>query len=115
MAIGRLGGANLISQDYNALVNAQTGTTYTMQASDNGKLVTFDNAGTVTVTLPSGLPAGFNIVCVQLGAGQVSFVAGSGATISNRQNQAKVVGQKGVVTVVAVATSTYYIAGDTGA
>jgi hypothetical protein len=35
-----------------ASVNAQTGTTYTLQASDNGKVVTFDNAAAITLTVP---------------------------------------------------------------
>lgn len=34
------------------LVNAQTGTTYTVVAGDNGKLVTLSNASAVAVTLP---------------------------------------------------------------
>ena len=44
------------------LVNAQVGTTYTVVAGDQGKLVTFTNAGTIAVTLPQAtgsFPAGW--------------------------------------------------------
>lgn len=40
-------------------VNAQTGTTYTMLASDAWKLVTFASASPVAVTLPQATTAGF--------------------------------------------------------
>lgn len=40
-------------------VNAQTGTTYTVLATDLGKLVTFSNAGAIAVTLPQATTAGF--------------------------------------------------------
>ena len=42
-----------IEQDDSTLsFNAQTGTTYTLVASDSGKLVTTSNASAVTVTIP---------------------------------------------------------------
>ena len=37
---------------HGAKVNAQTGTTYTLTASDNGKVVTLDNASAITLTVP---------------------------------------------------------------
>lgn len=40
-------------------INAQTGTTYTLQASDRGKLVTFTNASGVAVTVPSAASGAF--------------------------------------------------------
>ncbi len=57
--------------------NAQSGTTYTLAASDNGKIVTCNNAAAITVTLPQQsavtLPAGFYCVVRQIGAGQVTL------------------------------------------
>jgi hypothetical protein len=43
-----------------SVVNAQTGTTYTIQCSDMGSLVTFNNSSPVSVTLPSAATACFN-------------------------------------------------------
>src|SRR5208337_825127 len=58
--------------------NAQTGTSYTIQASDCGKLLTFNNASAVAITLPqagtTGFLAGFYLAGVQnLGAGTVAI------------------------------------------
>jgi hypothetical protein len=73
-----------------------------------------DNASAVTVTVPSGLGAGFNCSFVQKGAGQVSFDNDSGATtINNRQSHTKINAQYGVASIVAYATNTYILAGDT--
>jgi hypothetical protein len=62
-------------------LNGQTGTTYTVQASDAGKIVELDNASPITVTVPNSLSVGFNCILAQVGAGQVTVAAGSGATV----------------------------------
>ena len=96
---------------FSASTNDQTGTTYTVAASDNGKVVVLDNASAITVDVDTGLPAGFNCSFVQKGAGQVSF-AGT-ATVNNRQSHTKINGQYGVASIVAYATDTFVLAGDT--
>ena len=118
--MGQASASNLSSYDFNgnaisnfdASINDQTGTTYTLVAGDNGKVVVLDNASAVTVTVPSGLGVGFNCSFVQKGAGQVSFSA-SGTTINNRQSHTKINGQYGVASIIAYATDTYILAGDT--
>ena len=97
---------------FSASKNDQTGTTYTVAASDNGKVVVLNNASAITVDIDTGLPAGFNCSFVQKGAGQVSFSA-SGTTINNRQSHTKINGQYGVASIVAYDTDTYILAGDT--
>jgi len=62
--------------------NLQTGTTYTLAASDNGKVVDLANASAITVTVPNSLAVGFNCIIAQSGAGQVTIAAGSGATLN---------------------------------
>ena len=99
---------------FDASIHDQTGTTYTLVAGDNGKVVVLDNASAVTVTVPSGLGAGFNCSFVQKGAGQVSFSA-SGTTINNRQSHTKINAQYGVASIVAYAADTFVLAGDTAA
>ena len=118
--MGQASASNLSSYDFNgnaisnfdASINDQTGTTYTLVAGDNGKVVVLDNASAVTVTVPSGLGAGFNCSFVQKGAGQVSFSA-SGTTINNRQSHTKINGQYGVASLVAYVADTFVLAGDT--
>ena len=96
---------------FSASKNDQTGTTYTVAASDNGKVVVLNNASAINVDIDTGLPAGFNCSFVQKGAGQVSF-AGT-ATVNNRQSHTKINGQYGVASIVAYDTDTYILAGDT--
>jgi hypothetical protein len=99
---------------FDASINDQTGTAYTLLASDNGKVVVLNNGSAVTVTVPSGLGAGFNCSFVQKGAGQVSFSDDSGATaINNRQSHTKINAQYGVASIVAYAADTFVLAGDT--
>ena len=105
-----LGGNKL--EDFDASINDQTGTAYTLVAGDNGKVVVLNNASAVTVTVPSGLGAGFNCSFVQKGAGQVSFSASS-TTINNRQSHTKINAQYGVASIVAYAADTFVLAGDT--
>lgn len=104
-------GAETIT-NYAADINAQTGTSYTLQASDMGKIVTCSNAGSITVEVPSGLPAGFTCTIVQLGTGQVTFSPDS-TTVNHRQSHTKIAGQYGVATLVQYTTDTYVLGGDT--
>ena len=107
-----LGGNKL--EDFDASINDQTGTAYTLLASDNGKVVVLNNASAVTVTVPSGLGAGFNCSFVQKGAGQVSF-SESSTNIYNRQSHTKINAQYGVASLLAYAADTFVLAGDTAA
>ena len=97
---------------FDATINDQTGTAYTLLASDNGKVVVLDNGSAVTVTVPSGLGVGFNCSFVQKGAGQVTFSASS-TTIYNRQSHTKINGQYGVASILAYVADTFVLAGDT--
>ena len=74
-----------IEQDDTTLsFNAQTGTTYTLVASDSAKLVTTSNASAVTVTIPPSVFTAGNQINVQsIGVGLTSFVAGAGVTITS--------------------------------
>jgi len=107
---GDFGGTAILGFD--ASINDQTGTAYTIVASDAGKVVVLNNGSAITVTVPSGLGAGFNCSFVQKGAGQVSFSA-SGTTINNRQSHTKINAQFGVASLVAYADNVFVLAGDT--
>lgn len=97
---------------FDASINDQTGTAYTLLAGDAGKVVVLNNGSAVTVTVPSGLGAGFTCSVVQKGAGQVTFVASS-TTINNRQSHTKIAGQHGVATLISTASDVFVLAGDT--
>lgn len=61
----------LMSYQQYATVNAQTGTTYSTQIGDYGKLVTINNASSVVVTLPqaTGSFSVFNVFYSTIGVG----------------------------------------------
>lgn len=112
-----IGDSNELS-GYAANVNAQTGTTYTLQASDAGKMVTLSNASAITVTLPNSLSAGFVCSWAQKGAGQVTFTAAGGGTLNNRSGHTKSAGQYALGTLYVDANAggsaaIYYLGGDT--
>lgn len=96
-----------------------SGTTHTLSAADNGKVHRFTSGTAVTVTLPNSLPAGFNIVWSQLGAGQLTFTPASGAARRNRYSHTKSSGQyaEGALRVDSNAGSAadYILSGDTAA
>lgn len=97
---------------FDASINAQTGTTYTLLSSDAGKVITLNNASAITLTVPTGLGANFNCTLVQLGAGQVT-ISGSGTTINNRNSHTKIAGQYGVASLLSYADTTWILAGET--
>lgn len=106
-----------------ALINAQTGTTYTIidtaGASDAGKLVTANNASAITINIPtdatanSNFPIGTQILVMQLGAGQVTVAAATPATTAvNGKNGLKTSGQYAIVSLIKVAANAWIVAGD---
>jgi hypothetical protein len=63
--------------------NAQTGTTYTLVATDKAKLVTTSNASPVTVTIPADIFVAGNIINVQsIGVG-LTTISGGAVTITS--------------------------------
>lgn len=96
----------------NADINEQEGTTYTLQESDNGKIITCNNESAIEVTVPGGLGKGFNCMVMQIGDGQVSF-AESSTTINNRNSHTKTAGKYAAVTLLAYAADTFLLQGDT--
>jgi len=69
------------------VINAQTGTSYTLVNADKGKLVTLNNASDIDLDVDTGLDSDFWCVIMQKGAGQVT-IAGT-ATIHNADNADK--------------------------
>jgi hypothetical protein len=67
--------------------NAQTGTTYTFVLADTSKTVTASNAAASTYTIPPQASvvwvADTTLSVTNLGAGVVTFVGGSGVTVTN--------------------------------
>lgn len=97
-------------------VNAQgTATSYTLQSSDAGKLITFTgNAATVTIPTiaTSGLAIGDQINVAQLGTAQVTFGTASGVTLVSDGTARKTKGQYAVATCVQYDTNAWLLLGN---
>ena len=91
-------------------INAQTGTTYSLLSNDNGKIITMNNGSSTTVTIPSGLPIGYNTTVIQLGAGQVGFT-GSGTTINSAEGKLNIANRYSAANIISYTTNTFILAG----
>ena len=115
MSVSIVGGTTSASA---ALVlNAQTGTTYTLVAADaENKLVTTSNASAVTVTVPpSVFTVGQQINVASIGVGLTSFAQGAGVTITSTGATAAAPilrAQYSAGTVICTAADTFLIVGD---
>jgi hypothetical protein len=106
-----------IEQDDTTLsFNAQTGTTYTLVASDSAKLVTTSNAAAVTVTIPPSVFSAGNQINVQsIGVGLTSFVAGAGVTITSTGASAAAPilrARYSACTIICTASNVFTVIGD---
>lgn len=112
---GSTAGGTPLAKERNPL-NAQTGTSYTLAATDKDAVVTASNASAITVTINNSVfAAGDRITVVQTGAGQVTFAAGSGVTIVSTGATAaapKLRVQYSAATVIAQSASSFIIVGD---
>ena len=97
-------------------INAQTGTTYSVVLSDDGKLVTCDNAASISLTIvPNSSVAfgiGTQINIMQLGAGTVTITAGAGVTLQSAGSKLKTDAQYAVATCCKIATDTWVVVGN---
>jgi hypothetical protein len=106
-----------VEQDDTTLsFNAQTGTTYTLVASDSAKLVTTSNASAVTVTIPPSVFSTGNQINVQsIGVGLTSFAAGAGVTITSTGASAAAPilrARYSACTIICTASNTFTVIGD---
>ena len=106
-----------VEQDDTTLsFNAQTGTTYTLVASDSAKLVTTSNASAVTVTIPPSVFTTGNQINVQsIGVGLTSFAAGAGVTITSTGATAAAPilrARYSACTIICTASNTFTVIGD---
>ena len=95
-------------------VTTQAGTTYTIQASDAGKLILFTSASAVAVSVTNTLDLlpGQRVDAIQYSTGQVTFTGTGGATLVGSFGQ-KTRTAWSIVTLLCTATDTYVLTGDT--
>lgn len=93
-----------------AALNTQT-TSYTLQASDNGKVVVMNSSTAVNLTVPAGLALGFNCSVIQIGTGQVTLVASS--VTLNSSSGLKIAAQHGAVSLLSYSSNVFNVSGNT--
>jgi hypothetical protein len=107
-------GLTLTTSAINLSINAQTATTYTLVASDNGKFITASNASAITFTVPSNATTPFaigsQINIQQIAAGQVTISPASGVTINGTGTKTRT--QWSAATLVKTATDIWSLMGD---
>lgn len=87
---------------------------YAILASDEGRTIR-STAGAVNVTINNVLTQpGDRIDFVQAGAGQITFIAGSGVTLSSKGARTKTAAQFSAVSVLFGGSGVYYLIGDLG-
>jgi hypothetical protein len=89
-------------------------TSYSLAATDNAEVIQSTAASAITITIPTGLPTGFNCMVLQYGAGQITFAAASGVTIINRNSYTKTLGQYAIATVLHLGSNIVVISGELG-
>lgn len=95
---------------YTTVINKTA--SYTVSASDHGSVITINNASATTLTMPSGLPIGFNFSIYQLGAGKITIAGASVVTIKNRLNRFRTGGLDAGVGLVITASNIAHLTGD---
>ena len=92
------------------------GTSYTLLATDAGKLLVFTNSSAITVTVPPDTMAQGDVVCIRQGAaGQVTLVAGSGVTFASSDNLLSTRTQSAQIAVIADGGNAFGVIGERNA
>jgi hypothetical protein len=89
-------------------INTQAGTTYSIDATDNGKVIQTTGASAITITIPAGLPTGFNCTVIQMGAGQITL----SGTYFNRTGFTKSASQYSVISILNLGSNNYIVTGE---
>ena len=101
----------------NLTLNAQTGTTYTLVLTDNGRLVTLSNAAAITLTVPTNASVAFATGTViniqQIGAGQVTVAGAAGVTVTGTGTKLRT--QYSAAALVKTGTDSWTLIGDLSA
>lgn len=91
----------------------EAGTSRTLSAADNGKVIYCTSGSATTVTCATGLGAGFSCTIIQGGAGKVTVAAGS-ATLNSYSGLLSTMGQYAVVSLISPTADTFIAAGNLG-
>lgn len=116
--IGNTSGTNTGDQDLsgyatkNITLDRKTAS-YTLVAGDNGKMIEMNVASANTLTIDASIfSTGNQILISQYGAGQTTITAGAGVTLRSSGGKLKTSAQYSLVTIIAISSTEFYVAGD---
>ena len=104
----------------NASISSEITANFTITANNakdyNGKVIICNPNSSISITInnSSPLPSGFNLMVVQKSAtnNTITFSAGSGATIVNRNNYTSTAGQYAIMNIVYIGNGVFVTSGD---
>ncbi|MFM7019637.1 MAG: hypothetical protein ACKOXC_02425 [Aquirufa sp.] len=109
---GNVNGASTgVLSGFGAQINSIS-SSYSIAASDNGEILQTTAATAITLTIPTGLPTGFNCMVLQYGAGQITFSPAAGVTMINRNGYTKSIGQYALVTLLHIGSNVVIVSGE---
>jgi len=102
-----------VSQVLTGQIITEAGTSRTLAAGDNGKIIYCTSGSAVTITCDTGLPVGFNATIIQGGDGKVTLAAGT-ATLNSYSGLFSTMGKFAVISVVSPVADEFIAAGNLG-
>jgi hypothetical protein len=102
-----------LQQMLTGVIVTEAGTSRTLAAGDNGKIIYCTSGSAVTITCATGLPVGFNCTIIQGGAGKVTLAAGA-TTLNSFGSLFSTNGQYAAISVISPATDEFVAAGNLG-
>lgn len=89
------------------------GTSRTLSAADNGKVIYCTSGSAVTITCAAGLGAGFSCTIIQGGSGKVTLAAG-GQTLNSYSGLLSTMGQYAAISLFSPISNSFIAAGNLG-
>jgi len=102
-----------VSQVLTGQIITEAGTSRTLAAGDNGKIIYCTSGSAVTITCDTGLGVGFNATIIQGGDGKVTLAAGT-ATLNSYSGLFSTMGKFAVISVVSPVADEFIAAGNLG-
>lgn len=102
-----------VSQVLTGILVTESGTSRTLTAADNAKIIYCTNGSAVTITCATGLDVGFNCTIIQGGAGKVTVAAGA-ATLVSYSSLFSTMGTYAVISLISPVADTFVAAGNLG-
>jgi hypothetical protein len=91
----------------------EAGTTRTLSATDNGKVIYCTSNSAITITCAAGLGAGFSCTIIQAGTGKITVAAG-GQTLVSYSSLVSTAGQYAAISVICPVANTFLLSGNLG-